>query len=123
MNRLPRLFPDQDILNEVMDVAEPISEAMKQLPHRYTDGFALYVVAATSIYIASHLVSEPKTPAEIARGLFRVAESSGLIWSLYTNLWDVRQELTDKAEIEVEDMDTWPPFSSDSPSDDDEITS
>lgn len=109
MEDMARLFPDQDVLEEVKNIAEPISEAIKDLDHHYTDGFGLATVAALSIYIASHLVNHPKSCEEVEREMLL---GQDLVSQLYEKLWDVKEELINKS-LEMEDMDSfeWPPLS------------
>ena len=112
------LFAEEDVFMEALCVAEPIADALKGSEHEITDGYSLDTIAATTIYIASHLLGYPKSYREVAREL-EVEEF--LICSLYTNIYDNKEDLIDL--IGTYDIDgvldnlapfSWPPLSSES---------
>ena len=109
------LFGTEDAVTEVISVAEPIVDALKAADHNLTDGFSLDTIAATTIYIASHLLGRPRSSREVARQL-RADEY--LVSSLYTNIYDNKEDLVDLMETYDENgvLDdliplSWPPLS------------
>lgn len=122
LEHMARLFPDQDVFDEVLDLAEPIAEAMKSLHHRYTDGYGLAAMAATSVFLASHLVHEPRSAVEVER---EILQGYPLVSELYQRQYDVKEDLIDGLGLDMNTL-AFPPLfpnsesSESSESDDDE---
>ena len=91
-----RLFSDRIFYMEVLCVAEPMALTLREYVR--AGGFGLSTLAATSIYIASHLLGHPRSSREISRELL-VQEH--FVCSIYTGIFGKKEKLIESSMLEV----------------------
>ena len=91
-----RLFSDRIFYMEVLCVAEPMALTLRDYVR--AGGFGLSTLAATSIYIASHLLGHPRSSQKISRELL-VQEH--FVCSIYTGIFGEKEKLIESSMLEV----------------------
>ena len=87
---------DDGLSADAFRIAEPMAEALRQRVQ--AEGFGLFSIAGTSVYIVSHLLGRPRSHVEISRMLS--VEGDG-ISSLHTHIYADRETLIDPSMLEV----------------------